>query len=304
MKNKRPRTVDALDWSALEYAAGFHNYCTTEAVAGTLPIGQNSPQHVKFGLYAEQLSGTAFTCPRSTNRRSWLYRLSPSSRQGGYRPAKSSGPLLTAHFPVVDPSPRRWSPLPLAPTKGAPVDFIDGAQSMCGAGDPSLKEGVAIHMYACNKPMADRAFCNADGEMLLVPQQGVLHVTTELGKLRVAPGEIAVLPRNVRFSIDPQPEESAAGCRGYVLEVYASRGFVLPELGPIGANGLAEPRDFQTPVASFEDRHCPDGFTIVTKYAGELFESMRDHSPYGACAGENALLALRKDTSAAVSASR
>jgi len=134
-------------------------------------------------------------------------------------------------------------------------------------------------MYSCNAAMEDRAFCNADGELLVVPQLGVLHVTTELGRLRVAPGEIFVIPRNLRFSVSPAPA-AAQGCRGYVLEVYASRGFVLPELGPIGANGLAEPRDFLTPVASYEDRYCPDGFTITTKFAGRLFDAVSTHSPY------------------------
>ena len=278
-----------IDWHALEYISGFHNHCATEASPGTLPIGQNSPQKVAHGLYAEQLSGTAFTCPRSTNRRSWLYRLSPSVRQSNYQPcaAPGSGAAFTADFPVVDPNPRRWSPLPLAPA-GATVDFIDGMQSMCGAGSPSLKDGVAIHMYTCNAPMRERAFCNADGELLIVPQLGVLHFTTECGLMRVAPGEIAIIPRNIRFSASPEEAAATAGgsgadaaaCRGYVLEVYASRGFVLPELGPIGANGLAEPRDFLTPTAYYEDRHCPSGFTITTKLCGQLFDAVRDYSIY------------------------
>jgi len=284
-KSEQPSHVPAggsAAWEALEYTAGFHNYCSTEAVAGVLPIGQNSPQHVAHGLFAEQLSGTAFTCPRATNRRTWAYRLSPSVKQGGYAPTSAnSTPLLSAEFPVVDPNPRRWSPLPLAP-EGARTDFVDGLQTICGAGQPSMKDGVAIHMYACNAPMADRAFCNADGELLIVPQRGVLHVTTELGRLRVAPNEIVVIPRNLRFSIDPAETASlaAAACRGYVLELYASRGFVLPELGPIGANGLAEPRDFLNPVAFYEDRLCANGFVITTKYGGKLFDTKRTHSPY------------------------
>ena len=283
---KRQRTSseaepdDAAVWEGLQYHSGFHNHVATESARGALPVGQNSPQTVAYGLYAEQLSGTAFTCPRSTNRRSWLYRLAPSVKQGGYAPLDSpSDPLLTADFSVVDPNPRRWSPLPLPTSAGAAVDFVDGLRTMCGAGSPALKDGVAIHMYACNAPMADRAFCDADGELLIVPQLGVLHVTTELGRLRVAPGEIVVIPRNLRFSISPSAH-ATDGCRGYVLEVFASRGFVLPELGPIGANGLAEPRDFLQPTAWYEDRHCPDGFRITTKYAGKLFDTVRTHSPY------------------------
>ena len=152
---------------------------------------------------------------------------------------------------------------------------------MCGAGEPLVKDGVAIHMYACNAPMADRAFCNADGEMLIVPQLGVLHVTTELGKLCVAPGEIVVVPRNIYFAVSPSDASAAqGGCRGYVCEVFATRGFILPDLGPIGANGLAEPRDFLHPLATYEDRHCPNGFRITTKYAGKIFETTRDYSPW------------------------
>jgi homogentisate 1,2-dioxygenase len=275
MKRRLESTLDDDDeaWLSLEYLSGFHNHCATEAVMGVLPIGQNSPQHVKHCLYAEQLSGSAFTCPRATNRKSWCYRLAPSVMQGAYvphaPPVGCGESLLSADFSVVDPSPRRWSPFPLASDESI-VDFVDGLHTMCGAGSPSLKDGVAIHMYAFNAPMVDRAFCNADGELLVVPQQGVLHVLTELGKLRVAPGEILVVPRNLRFSVSPASPGSdpvrKMDCRGYVCEVYASRGFVLPELGPIGANGLAEPRDFLTPVACFEDRRCPNGFVITTKY--------------------------------------
>ena len=169
-------------------------------------------------------------------------------------------------------------------TNGAAVDFVDGLQTMCGAGSPSMKDGVAIHMYACNTPMGDRAFCDADGELLVVPQLGVLRVTTEMGRLRVSPGEIFVVPRNLRFTVDPEGEGGDGSgdmrCRGYVLEVFASRGFVLPDLGPLGANGLAEPRDFLMPAAWYEDRACPEGFVVTTKYAGELFDCRRDFSPY------------------------
>ena len=276
---KRGRTAEPTDdasWLSLEYNSGFHNHFATEALPGVLPATQNSPQHCTHGLYAEQLSGSAFTCPRATNRRSWLYRLTPSVQQGCYSPSNTSDSLC-ADFPVVDPSPRRWSPLQLPAAGG--VDFVDGLVTVCGAGEPSVKEGVAIHIYAFNAPMTDRAFCNADGELLAVPQLGALLVTTELGRLRVAPGEVVVLPRNLRFSMSPAAGDGAA-CRGYVLEVFASRGFLLPELGPIGANGLAEPRDFLTPVASYEDRRCPHGFTITTKYAGQLFDAVREHSPF------------------------
>ena len=281
---KRQKQAEAYpvdDWLHLAYCSGFNSHVETEAKPGVLPVGQNSPQLVKHGLFTEQLSGTAFTCPRATNRRTWVYRLSPSVRQGGYKAATGAS-LLTADFSVVDPQPRRWSPLPLASASDT-VDFVDGLQTICGAGDPQLKDGVAIHMYACNAHMRDRAFCNADGELLVVPQLGALHVTTELGRLHVGVGEIFVIPRNFRFSVSPAAADGdAAACRGYVLEVFAGRGFVLPELGPLGANGLAEPRDFLSPTAWFEDRACPGGFTVTTKFAGKLFDTRCDHSPYGA----------------------
>jgi len=280
-KRAKPDDASSASWLSLEYISGFHNHCATEAVLGTLPVGQNSPQHVKHGLYAEQLSGSAFTCPRATNRRSWLYRLAPSVKQGTYKERAAGVSLLGADFDVIDPNPKRWSPFPIA-AAGSRVDFIEGMQTLCGAGNPCMHDGVAIHVYSCNSPMSDRAFCNADGELLVVPQLGALHVTTELGKLRVAPGEIVVLPRNLRFAVDPAgssgPEGSA--CRGYVCEVFAMRGYVLPELGPIGANGLAEPRDFETPVAWYEDRECPNGFAITTKFGGKCFDATCSHSPF------------------------
>jgi homogentisate 1,2-dioxygenase len=279
-RQKQAEVAAADDWLDLAYCSGFNSHVETEAKPGVLPVGQNSPQLVKHGLFTEQLSGTAFTCPRATNRRTWVYRLSPSVRQGGYEAATGAS-RLSADFSVVDPQPRRWSPLPLA-SVGDTVDFVDGLQTICGAGDPQLKDGVAIHMYACNAHMRDRAFCNADGELLVVPQLGALHVTTELGRLHVGVGEIFVVPRNFRFSVSPAAPDEYAACRGYVLEVFAGRGFVLPELGPLGANGLAEPRDFLAPTAWFEDRACPGGFTVTTKFAGKLFDTKCDHSPYGA----------------------
>ena len=231
--------LDDAGWEALEYHSGFGAHVSSEAVPGTLPVGQNSPQKCIHGLFAEQISGTAFTCPRATNRRTWVYRLSPSVRQGGYSdPAPRA--QLNADFSVIDPSPRRWSPMPLA-ANGSKTDFLDGMQTMCGAGNPLVKDGVAIHMYACNAPMADRAFCNADGEMLVVPQLGVLHVTSELGKLRVAPGEIFVVPRNLRFSVSPSDASaSQGGCRGYVCEVFSTRGAPPPrESSPAPASAPA-----------------------------------------------------------------
>ena len=270
-------------WKALAYLGGFGSHFATEAVQGALPVGQNSPQKVPFGLFAEQLQGSAFTCPRTTNRRSWVYRLSPSAAQARMVPSARTETLVSSDFHVVDPRPRRWGAMPLPSASG--TDWLSGLRTICGAGGPTTKDGVAIHMYGCNAPMVDCAFCNADGELLIVPQLGVLLVTTELGRLRVAPGEIVVIPRNIRFAIDPivpalTTDTDEAACRGYVLEVFTARGLTLPDLGPIGANGLAEPRDFMSPSAWYEDRECAAGFTITTKYAGKLFDAECPHSPW------------------------
>lgn len=268
---------DLTAWSDLTYNSGFGNSHRTEAAPGAVPVGQNSPQSLKYGLFAEQLSGTAFTCPRATNQRSWLYRLTPSVSQSGYTPSRHPSSLGTTadDFAVADPNPRRWRPTPL-PAEGAAVDFVDGLSTMAGAGSAESKDGLAVHVYSFNAPMADRAFCNADGDLLIVPQLGTLHVTTECGRLVVAPGEIFVVQRNFRFSVDPAPG-SERGCRGYALEIFAGH-FKLPDLGPIGANGLAEPQDFLAPVAWYEDRACD--FTITTKFLGALHDAKREHSCY------------------------
>jgi homogentisate 1,2-dioxygenase len=253
-----------------EYQNGFGNTFATEALGGALPPGRNSPQKPAFGLYAEQFSGTAFTAPRALNRRSWLYRIRPSARQNPYQPADSglwrSGPFDEVAAP---PHPLRWDPLPL-PAK--PTDFIAGMMTLGGNGDPALQTGAAIHAYAANAPMADRFFHNADGEMLLVPEQGRLSLRTEMGLLEIAPGEIGVLPRGLKFAAD-LPDQTA---RGYVCENYGAH-FRLPELGPIGANGLANARDFLTPVAAYEDKE--GAFQAWCKFQGKLWAAETDHSP-------------------------
>jgi len=254
--------------------SGFGSHVASEAVLGALPVGQNSPQQPPLGLYAEQLSGTAFTAPRATNQRSWLYRIAPSVGGSASEPLPSR---LQADFSdaaaVAAPDPHRWRPLPL-PT-GAPVTFVEGLVTMCGAGGPALKEGVAIHLYSCNAPMLDTAFSNSDGDLLLVPQAGALHVVTEFGRMSVEPREVCVVPRGVRFAASPAAGSS--GARGYVLETFGPH-FRLPELGPIGANGLAEPRDFVYPHAWYEDRTCD--FTVVTKLLGRLYATKRTHSVF------------------------
>jgi len=266
--------------------SGFGNDFATEAVPGALPVGRNSPQRTPFGLYAEQLSGTAFTAPRRENKRSWLYRLRPSAAHGAFRPvvqhAFRSGP-----FDELPPTPNRlrWSPLPV-PT--APTDFLGGLVTYAGNGSPAEGTGAAIHLYAANTSMKDAAFYDADGELLVVPQLGALRLVTELGVLPVAPGEIAVVPRGVKMRVELEGAEA----RGYVCENHGAL-FRLPELGPIGSNGLANPRDFLTPVAAFEDVDRPT--RLVQKFQGHLWETELDHSPFDVVAWHGNLAPYKYD---------
>jgi len=270
----------------LRYQSGFAGELATEALAGALPQGQNSPQKVAFGLYAEQLSGTAFTAPRHANRRSWLYRMRPAAMHGSFRPLAASR-LRSAPFDEVPapPDQMRWDPLPL-PSTG--TDFVEGLITMAGNGDAAMQAGIAIHMYACNRPMRERFFYDADGELLIVPQEGALTIATELGVLDAKPGEIALVPRGVRFQVAPQ----GTAARGYVCENYGAM-LRLPELGPIGANGLANARDFLVPVAAFEER---DGnFELVAKFGGRLWSAPIDHSPLDVVAWHGNLAPCKYD---------
>ncbi|MGE3679879.1 MAG: homogentisate 1,2-dioxygenase [Burkholderiales bacterium] len=253
----------------LAYQSGFGNSFSSEAKKGALPVGQNSPQRPPFGLYAECLSGTAFTAPRAENRYAWLYRLRPSAMHPPYRKLAAgrlrSGPFDEARTP---PNRMRWNPLP-APTK--PTDFIDGLYTMAGSGSPESQSGVAAHVYRANQPMLERYFMNADGELLFVPQQGAILLCTEFGRLHVAPGEIAVVPRGVKFGVDVSEP-----VRGYLCENYGAH-FRLPELGPIGSQGLAQVRDFLAPVAAFEDKTGP--CELVCKFLGRLWTTELQASP-------------------------
>jgi homogentisate 1,2-dioxygenase len=253
----------------LAYMSGFANEFATEALAGALPVGQNSPQQCPYGLYAEQLSGSAFTAPRAANRRSWLYRIRPSAV---HRPFKRiDDGRLTSDFGQVDTPPNqlRWDPLPI-PTQ--PTDFVQGLVTMAGNGDPHAQSGCGIHLYAANRSMTDRVFYNADGELLIVLQQGRLRFATELGVIEAEPHEIVVIPRGVRFRV----ELLDGTARGYICENLGAA-FRLPDLGVIGSNGLANPRDFQTPTAWYEDR---DGkYELVAKFMGHLWAAEMDHSP-------------------------
>ncbi|MET3725639.1 homogentisate 1,2-dioxygenase [Sphingomonas trueperi] len=268
------------------YFPGFGNHVSTEAVPGALPIGRNSPQRPPYGLYAEQLSGTAFTAPRAENRRSWLYRLRPSAEHPPYRPYDGA-PRFSPHTPAkpLAPNRLRWDPIP-APA--APVDWIDGMETMLATRDPADLEGVVVHRYGANRDMDARAFVNADGELLFIPQAGALTLLTELGRIDISPGQIAVIPRGVRFRV-LLPGGSAAG---YVAENFGAP-FRLPDLGPIGANGLANPRDFETPAAWFEDRDEP--FALVQKSLASLWITTLPHSPLDVVAWHGNLAPYRYD---------
>ena len=254
----------------LKYQTGFGNTFSSEAAKGALPVGQNSPQRAPRGLYAEGVSGSAFTAPRAENLNAWLYKLRPSAMHSPYQPLAGgllrSGPFNEVRTP---PNRLRWDPLPI-PAK--PADFIDGLVTIAGSGDPDSHAGLAVHVYCANRSMSDRYFHNADGEMMIVPQQGGLLIFSEFGKIEVNPGEIAVLPRGIKFKVGLLDGPA----RGYVCENYGAP-FRLPELGPIGSQGLAQKRDFLAPVAAFEDNSgkCE----VVVKFLGNLWAAEYRHSP-------------------------
>jgi homogentisate 1,2-dioxygenase len=251
------------------YLTGAMSEFSTEAVRGTLPVGRNSPQRCPHGLYAEQFSGTAFSAPRHANRRSWLYRIRPSATHGPFVALPGSGWRSDTHDFPVPPNQLRWDPLPLPEV---PTDFIEGLVNYALTGGPEAQLGAAIHLFSANRSMTDRFFFSADGELLIVPQFGTLRLATELGLIDVEPQEIAVIPRGLRFRV----ELTEGPVRGYICENFGAP-FKLPDLGPIGSNGLANPRDFQTPVAWYED--CDTRGELVCKFLGRLWHADLDHSP-------------------------
>ncbi|HVM23256.1 MAG TPA: homogentisate 1,2-dioxygenase [Sphingomicrobium sp.] len=271
----------------LEYMTGFGGHFETQAVEGALPSGRNSPQRPAYGLYAEQLSGSAFTMPRSENRRSWLYRLRPTA---DHRPfVRYEGARLFAAPPAaapLAPNRLRWDP-PADLPEG--TDFVDGLVTMLHARVPEDLEGVAVHLYRASRSM-ERVFVDADGELLFLPQQGSLEIRTELGRLDVPPGWVAVVPRGIKFRV-LLPEGEA---RGYVAENYGAP-LRLPDLGPIGSNGLANARDFETSVAWFEDRDEPT--EVVQKSLGHLWTTTLDHSPLDVVAWHGNYAPYRYDLS-------
>ena len=254
----------------MDYLTGFGNEHETEALANALPRGQFSPQKVAYGLYAEQFSSTAFTAPRAHNRRTWFYRIRPSVAQGEYSPYAET---LLETAPVaggpVSPNVQRWDPLALPQD---PVDFVDGLVTIAANGDAMAQAGMGIHLYAINRSMSQRYFYDCDGEMLIIPQLGGLRLRTECGVLEIQPGEIAVIPRGLKFAVDLEGDSA----RGYVCENYGAP-FSLPERGPVGANGYANDRDFLYPVAAYED--IEGEFDLFCKFAGHLYSAPIDHSP-------------------------
>jgi homogentisate 1,2-dioxygenase len=269
----------------LHYLTGFGNQHSSEAVPGALPIGRNSPQRAPHGLYAELLSGSAFTAPRADNQRTWMYRRRPSVVVGGYAPlAHAHWQSGAAQGECASPDPLRWGATPLQ----GDGDFIDGLRTYAVNGEAGM-QGMGALAYIATRSMGRRALVNADAEMLLVPQQGRLLVTTELGRLEVAPGSIALLPRGMAFKVDPLDVPA----RGYVCENHGAA-FRLPELGPIGSNGLANPRDFEAPVAWHETEE--GAYEIVKRYGGQLWRATQAHSPFNVVAWHGNLAPYRWDT--------
>jgi homogentisate 1,2-dioxygenase len=271
----------------IQYQPGFGNEFVSEAVPGALPHGRNSPQRAPLGLYAEQLSGAAFTQPRAANRRTWVYRIMPSAAHTRFTRI-GNGTLRGTPFTEVEPDPNRlrWSAPPLP---SGEVDFVDGLYTVAGNGDIAMRAGMAVHQYAATAPMTDRYFVDADGELLFVPEHGPVELHTELGVLAVSPGEVAVVPRGLRFRVDLP----AGAARGYLCENFGAP-FTLPERGPIGSNGLASERDFLAPVASYEDRS--GDVQVVQKFGGNLWAAAYDHSPLDVVAWHGSYVPYKYDT--------
>jgi homogentisate 1,2-dioxygenase len=250
---------------------GFGNEQEAEALPGSIPTAQNVPRRGPYGLYPEQINGTGFTARRAENLRSWLYRLRPAAQESAFTPL--AHPTLTHDFESEPPEPNLFGLSPLVLPETA-TDFVDGLKTLGGAGSPRLRRGYAVHLYAANRSMEDRAFVSADGDLLILPELGALTLLTELGALDVRPGELALVPRGIRFSVVLRD----AAARGTVAEAFG-RHFALPERGLVGSNGLAEARDFRAPAPFYEDRLAP-GYRITAKYGGVLHDAHQDYSPY------------------------
>jgi homogentisate 1,2-dioxygenase len=253
------------------YLAGFGNHFSSEAQPGALPLNQNSPQKAPSGLYPEQLSGSAFTVPRAHNLATWLYRIRPSVMHKAFKPMKDLTRQTFLTPDHINPNQMRWNPMPVSDNKKQ--NFVEGIRTVCGNGGPHTHNGLFVHLYSFNEGMGTKYFMNADGDFLFVAQSGKVQIKTELGIMGIEPGEIAVVPRGMKFQVNPI---GVGTCTGYVGENFGSP-FRLPDLGVIGANGLAHARHFLTPVAAYEN--LEGKFELIGKFSGELWVSELGHSP-------------------------
>ncbi len=256
--------------TTLQYQSGFGNHFATEAEPGALPQGQNSPQAVAYGLYAEQLSGSSFLAHRHENQRTWLYKIRPSVVHSKFSPLPNTL-LCSRPFQEIEapPDQMRWNPVPIPKAK---TDFVEGLVTFAGNGDSASLRGSAVHIYAANKSMDDSFFYNADGDLLIVPEKGTLEIATEFGIMSVAPWEICVIPRGIKFQVKLIDDTA----RGYVCENYGPA-FRLPYLGPIGSNGLANPRDFLAPMAAYKNERGT--FRLIAKFHGKLWQAEINRNP-------------------------
>ncbi|KAF6842130.1 homogentisate 1,2-dioxygenase [Colletotrichum plurivorum] len=260
------------------YQVGFGNRFASEAVPGTLPQSCNVPQRVKYSLYSEQLNGSTFVSSREDRQHAWLYRIFPSVAHGAITKLPDGGDIessFASENKNVDfvPGALCWRAFPVPSADDPHVDFVQGLKTIVGNGDSTTKEGMAVHVYTANTPMKNRAFCSNDGDMLFVPQLGRLDIQTEFGRMMVRPGELAVIQTGIRFRID-LPDGPA---RGYVQELFGSR-YQVPELGPLGSNGMALPRDFESPTASFD--MDTSSWEVVYKLGGKLWSCKQNHTPF------------------------
>ena len=272
-----------------EYQNGFGNVLESETIPGTLPQGRNNPKTIS--LYTEQLSGSAFTQPRNLNLHTWLYRTQPSVVHNAQNPFQYGDFFGGGEDPtqgVLDPNAMRWSPFLSDDDASSSHTFATGMHLLGSSGDPTTKSGLAIYVYLCRQDMKDSYMYNSDGDFLIVPQEGTLDVSTELGRLSVKPREIAVIPRGIVFSVN-------GNGRGYVLEIYKGH-FVLPELGPIGSNGLANARDVQYPVAWTEapfSKGTPA--TLYNKFGSRLWHKSITTTPFNVVAWHGNYLPFKYD---------
>ncbi|KAF4335858.1 homogentisate 1 2-dioxygenase [Fusarium beomiforme] len=274
------RTKPTRENDPYEYQPGWGNRHQSEVIPGTLPIGQNNPQDRGFGLYTEGITYSSFAAPRGLNMSTYMYRARPSAAHQGYSRIETKSHIENCFLslnPKVEPlyQQAEWSPFPL-PREDETIDFTDGLHTLGGSGDPNLRQGIAVYVYMINSSMINKAYCNTDGDFLITPQLGIIDIQTEMGRLFVQPGEICVIQRGVRFRINLA--EGVPVARGHIAEVWGSM-WELPDLGPIGGHGLANPRDFLYPVAHIdEDLHVP--FKIVVKNNGKHVVISQDHSPF------------------------